>query len=56
VREEEQWDGVPFVFLSGKDGLRDAYEQLHSSNVRGFVSKPYTIDELLTAVQQALAG
>jgi CheY-like chemotaxis protein len=56
VREEQKWDAIPFVFLSGKDDLRDSYERLRTSNVRGFVAKPYTIDELLTTVQEALAG
>ena len=54
VREEERWRDIPFIFLSAKSKLRDDVER-HGLSGQGYLTKPFIVDDLLMAVNRAVA-
>ena len=54
VRDEEDWHDIPFIFLSAKSKLRDDVER-HGLSGQGYLTKPFIVDDLLMAVNRAVA-
>jgi len=54
VREEEQWQNLPIVFLTGKSSP-EARSAAFQAGANDFLSKPVLVDELLSRINGQLA-
>jgi CheY-like chemotaxis protein len=55
LRAESQWQTIPFVFLSGRLELDADSDVLQGLGVADYVTKPFPMQTLLTAVQRAIS-
>jgi CheY-like chemotaxis protein len=49
VYADERWRDIPFIFISAKSRLRDESEK-RGLKVYGYLSKPFMVEDLLSAV------
>lgn len=53
VRADERWQHIPFIFISGRYGLRDLMHGL-DLGANDYVPKPFDIYDLLDAIKRTL--
>lgn len=53
VRENPQWAGIPFIFLTAKGERRDRFEG-YRLGVEEYISKPYDTEDVLRYIEKQL--
>ena len=52
IKEEAAWKDIPLIFLTARDD-RETEAECLAEGAKGFVSKPFSPEELLAMVRQA---